>query len=107
MAATKNVVMEPTLKSLNDDLEEAAKEFQEKHKQEVMKLKEMDLTQYIIRGDDEEWNEVLSKAGQNASIVSLKSEKKRKLETARGPKQQKKFKKTKDLKQNRKKLLKS
>uniref|UniRef100_A0A8C5TKV8 RNA cytidine acetyltransferase n=1 Tax=Malurus cyaneus samueli TaxID=2593467 RepID=A0A8C5TKV8_9PASS len=45
--------------------EEAAKEFQEKHKQEVMKLKEMDLTQYIIRGDDEEWNEVLSKAGQN------------------------------------------
>ncbi|XP_014734360.1 PREDICTED: N-acetyltransferase 10 [Sturnus vulgaris] len=103
MAATKDVVMEPTLKSLNDDLEEAAKEFQEKHKQEVMKLKEMDLTQYIIRGDDEEWNEVLSKAGQNASIVSLKSEKKRKLETARGPKQQKKFKKTKDLKQKRKK----
>ncbi|KAF2979352.1 hypothetical protein EK904_012519 [Melospiza melodia maxima] len=102
MAATKDVVMEPTLKSLNDDLEEAAKEFQEKHKQEVMKLKEMDLTQYIIRGDDEEWNEVLSKAGQNASVVSLKSEKKRKLETARGPKQ-KKFKKTKDLKQKRKK----
>ncbi|NXY24373.1 NAT10 acetyltransferase, partial [Atrichornis clamosus] len=103
MAATKDVVMEPTLKSLNEDLEEAAKEFQEKHKQEVMKLKEMDLTQYIIRGDDEEWNEVLSKAGQNASVVSLKSEKKRKLEAARGPKQQKKFKKTKDLKQKRKK----
>uniref|UniRef100_A0A8C3NS19 RNA cytidine acetyltransferase n=1 Tax=Cyanoderma ruficeps TaxID=181631 RepID=A0A8C3NS19_9PASS len=103
MAATKDVVMEPTLKSLNDDLEEAAKEFQEKHKQDVLKLKEMDLTQYIIRGDDEEWNEVLSKAGQNASVVSLKSEKKRKLETARGPKQQKKFKKTKDLKQKRKK----
>ncbi|NWU77190.1 NAT10 acetyltransferase, partial [Onychorhynchus coronatus] len=102
MAATKDVVMEPTLKSLNDDLEEAAKEFQEKHKQEVMKLKEMDLTQYIIRGDDEEWNEVLSKAGQNASVVSVKSEKKRKSET-RGPKQLKKFKKTKDLKQRRKK----
>ena len=27
---------------------------------------------YVIRGDDEEWNEVLNKAGQNASIVSLK-----------------------------------
>ncbi|NXV11955.1 NAT10 acetyltransferase, partial [Cepphus grylle] len=103
MVATKDIVMEPTLKSLNDDLEEAAKEFQEKHKQEVGKLKEMDLTQYIIRGDDEEWNEVLSKAGQNASVVSLKSEKKRKLETARGPKQQKKFKKTKDIKQKWKK----
>ncbi|KFU85031.1 N-acetyltransferase 10, partial [Chaetura pelagica] len=97
MVATKDIVMEPTLKSLNDDVEEAAKEFQEKHKQEVGKLKEMDLTQYIIRGDDEEWNEVLSKAGQNASVVSLKSEKKRKLETSRGPKQQKKFKKTKDI----------
>ncbi|XP_054246443.1 RNA cytidine acetyltransferase [Indicator indicator] len=103
MVATKDIVMEPTLKSLNDDLEEAAKEFQEKHKQEVGKLKDMDLTQYIIRGDDEEWDAVLSKAGQNASIVSLKSEK-RKLETARGPKQQKKFK-TKDIKQKRKKGL--
>ncbi|NXR14215.1 NAT10 acetyltransferase, partial [Semnornis frantzii] len=102
MVATKDIVMEPTLKSLNDDLEEAAKEFQEKHKAEVGKLKEMDLTQYIIRGDDEEWDEVLSKAGQNASVVSLKSEK-RKLETARGPKQQKKFKKTKDIKQKWKK----
>ncbi|XP_010217837.1 PREDICTED: N-acetyltransferase 10-like, partial [Tinamus guttatus] len=103
MVATKDIVMEPTLKSLNDDLEEAAKEFEEKHKQEVGRLKEMDLSQYIIRGDDEEWNEVLSKAGQNASIVSLKSEKKRKLETVRGPKQQKKFKKTKDTKQKWKK----
>ncbi|NXP47874.1 NAT10 acetyltransferase, partial [Heliornis fulica] len=103
MVAAKDVVMEPTLKSLNEDLEEAAKEFQEKHKQEVGKLKEMDLTQYIIQGDDEEWNEVLSKAGQNASVVSLKSEKKRRLEMARGPKQQKKFKKTKDLKQKWKK----
>lgn len=27
---------------------------------------------YIIRGDDEEWNEVLNKAGQDASVVSLK-----------------------------------
>uniref|UniRef100_A0A8D0FLL8 RNA cytidine acetyltransferase n=1 Tax=Strix occidentalis caurina TaxID=311401 RepID=A0A8D0FLL8_STROC len=81
MVATKDIVMEPTLKSLNDDLEEAAKEFQEKHKQEVGKLKQMDLTQYIIRGDDEEWDEVLSKAGQNASIVSLKRLRKLKYST--------------------------
>uniref|UniRef100_A0A8C0FVM2 RNA cytidine acetyltransferase n=1 Tax=Bubo bubo TaxID=30461 RepID=A0A8C0FVM2_BUBBB len=81
MVATKDIVMEPTLKSLNDDLEEAAKEFQEKHKQEVGKLKQMDLTQYIIRGDDEEWDEVLSKAGQNASVVSLKRLRKLKYST--------------------------
>ncbi|XP_077178242.1 RNA cytidine acetyltransferase isoform X1 [Paroedura picta] len=92
MAATKEIVMEPTLKSLNEDLEEAAKEFQEKHQQEIGKLKDLDLSQYVIRGDDEEWNEVLTKAGQAASIVSLKSDKKRKSESVIGPKQEKKFK---------------
>uniref|UniRef100_A0A452GXN6 RNA cytidine acetyltransferase n=1 Tax=Gopherus agassizii TaxID=38772 RepID=A0A452GXN6_9SAUR len=102
MAVTKEVVMEPTLKSLNEDLEEAAKEFQEKQKQEMGKLKDMDFTQYIIRGDDEEWNEVLNKAGQNTSIVSLKSEKKRKLDMEKGPKQHKKFKNKKDPKQKQK-----
>lgn len=43
----------------------------------------------------------------NRCFVLFSSDKKRKLETARGPKQQKKFKKTKDLKQKRKKWLKS
>ncbi|ETE70017.1 N-acetyltransferase 10, partial [Ophiophagus hannah] len=75
MAVMKEVVMEPTLKTLNEDLEEAAKEFQEKHKNEIGKLKDLDLSQYIIRGDDEEWNE------------------KRKAEVTTGPRQEKKFKK--------------
>ncbi|OXB63228.1 hypothetical protein ASZ78_006517 [Callipepla squamata] len=92
MVATKDIVMEPTIKSLNDDLS---------HGKLLYPFASLAL--YIIRGDDEEWNEVLSKAGQNASIVSVKSEKKRKLETVRGHKQQKKFKKTKDIKQKRKK----
>uniref|UniRef100_A0A4X2PLF2 RNA cytidine acetyltransferase n=2 Tax=Xenopus tropicalis TaxID=8364 RepID=A0A4X2PLF2_XENTR len=72
MATTKEVVMEPTLKSLQEDLEEAGKEFQEKHKQEVEKLKGINLSEYVIRGDDEEWNEVLKKTGQNASVISMK-----------------------------------
>ncbi|XP_069479483.1 RNA cytidine acetyltransferase [Ambystoma mexicanum] len=101
MVATKEIVMEPTLKSLNDDLEEAAKEFQDKHNQEIEKLKGMDLSQYIIRGEDEEWNDVLKKAGKNASIVSLKSDKKRKLEKTEREesKHQKKLKKNKARKQ--------
>lgn len=109
MVAVKDVVMEPTMKTLSDDLDEAAREFQEKHQKEVGKLKDMDLSQYIIRGDDEEWNEVLNKAGQNASIVSLKSDKKRKMDTQQEPKQNKKSKKSremrnkKDLKSKRKK----
>ncbi|XP_058925705.1 RNA cytidine acetyltransferase [Kogia breviceps] len=98
MVAVKAVVMEPTMKTLSDDLDEAAKEFQEKHKKEVGKLKNLDLAQYIIRGDDEEWNEVLNKAGQNASVVSLKSDKKRKLEAKQQPKQNKKLKKNRDVK---------
>ncbi|XP_074129110.1 RNA cytidine acetyltransferase [Sminthopsis crassicaudata] len=98
MVAAKDVVMEPTIKSLSEDLDEAAKEFQEKHRKEVGKLKNMDLSQYIIRGDDEEWNEVLNKAGQNASVVSLKSDKKRKSEAEKDLKQSKKLKKGRDRK---------
>lgn len=98
MVAVKDVVMEPTMKTLSDDLDEAAKEFQEKHKKEVGKLKSMDLSEYVIRGDDEEWNEVLNKAGPNASIISLKSDKKRKLEAKQEPKQSKKLKKNRDTK---------
>ncbi|XP_077143106.1 RNA cytidine acetyltransferase [Ranitomeya variabilis] len=98
MATTKEVVMEPTLKSLNEDLEEAAKEFQQKHKEEVQKLKGIDLSQYVIGGEDDEWNEVLKTTGQNASIVSLKSDKKRKLDQPgkSGAKVQKKLKRNKD-----------
>uniref|UniRef100_A0A452R6E8 RNA cytidine acetyltransferase n=1 Tax=Ursus americanus TaxID=9643 RepID=A0A452R6E8_URSAM len=57
MVAVKDVVMEPTLKTLSDDLQA---------------LRFLLFLRYVIRGDDEEWNEVLNKAGQNASVVSLK-----------------------------------
>ncbi|XP_053304561.1 RNA cytidine acetyltransferase [Spea bombifrons] len=105
MVAMKEVVMEPTLKSLNEDLEEAAREFQEKHNKEVEKLKGVDLSQYMIRGEDEEWNEVLKKTGVNASVVSVKSDKKRKLDAPEknGAKIQKKFKKNKDGKMKQRK----
>nr|DBA17534.1 TPA: hypothetical protein GDO54_002963 [Pyxicephalus adspersus] len=101
MGAVKEVVMEPTLKSLNEDLEEAAKEFEQKHKEEVQKLKGINLSQYVIRGDDDEWNEVLKKTGQNASVISVKSDKKRKLDQPEkgSGKFQKKLKKNKDKKQ--------
>ncbi|XP_028304821.1 RNA cytidine acetyltransferase [Gouania willdenowi] len=79
MGDTKDLGMEPTVKSLNDDLTEAAKEFDERHKQDMEKVKEMALEEYMIRGDDDEWDQVLKKAG-NSAIVSIKSEKKRKWE---------------------------
>ncbi|XP_066541065.1 RNA cytidine acetyltransferase [Hoplias malabaricus] len=99
MVAVKDINMEPTVRPLHEDLDEAAKEFQEKHKKEMEKIKDMDLSQYMIRGDDEEWNQVLKKAGQTA-IVSIKSDNKRKLEGV-GKKEEwhgKKLKKNKDKK---------
>lgn len=77
MITAKEIVMEPTAKSLSEDLEEAAKEFEEKHKQEVEKLKGMDLTQYMIRGNDDEWNEVLKSTGQTATVISIQSAKRK------------------------------
>uniref|UniRef100_A0A3P9PQ78 RNA cytidine acetyltransferase n=1 Tax=Poecilia reticulata TaxID=8081 RepID=A0A3P9PQ78_POERE len=71
MVATKDVSMEPTVRSLNEDLSEAAKEFEEQHKKDLEKVKEMELEEYKIRGDDEEWDQVLKKAGSTA-VVSIK-----------------------------------
>ncbi|KAM9753160.1 RNA cytidine acetyltransferase [Menidia menidia] len=79
MVTAKDVSMEPTVRSLNEDLNEAAKEFEERHKQDLEKVKELDLEEYRIRGDDEEWDQVLKKAG-NTAVISIKSDKKRKWE---------------------------
>ncbi|XP_057211674.1 RNA cytidine acetyltransferase-like [Triplophysa rosa] len=45
MVATKDISMEPTVQTLGEDLNEAAKEFQEKHKKDIEKIKEMDLSE--------------------------------------------------------------
>ncbi|XP_029952025.1 RNA cytidine acetyltransferase-like [Salarias fasciatus] len=96
MVTARDVTMEPTISSLQEDLNEAAKEFEEKHKQDVEKVKEMHLDEYRIRGDDEEWDQALKKGG-NTSIISIKSEKKRKWEggnvASNGAPQQGKLKK--------------
>ncbi|XP_051885485.1 RNA cytidine acetyltransferase [Pristis pectinata] len=101
MISAKEIVMEPTVKSLSEDLEEAAKEFEEKHKQEVEKLKGMDLTQYMIRGNDDEWNEVLKSTGKNATVISIQSGKRKQDSTEKGDHrlQKKRIKKNKEKKQ--------
>nr|XP_055030053.1 RNA cytidine acetyltransferase [Misgurnus anguillicaudatus] len=102
MVATKDISMEPTAQTLNEDLNEAAKEFQEKHQKDMEKIKEMDLSEYMIRGQDEEWDQVLKKAGHTA-IVSIKSDKKRKLEGTNQKEQLqgKKMKNVKDKKRSK------
>uniref|UniRef100_A0A673HRH0 RNA cytidine acetyltransferase n=1 Tax=Sinocyclocheilus rhinocerous TaxID=307959 RepID=A0A673HRH0_9TELE len=99
MVATKDISMEPTVQTLNEDLNDAAKEFQEKQKKDMEKIKDMNLSEYMIRGDDEEWDQVLKKAGHTA-IVSIKGDKKRKLEGMNQKEQwqSKNMKKNKDKK---------
>lgn len=99
MVATKDISMEPTAQTLNEDLNDAAKEFQDKHKTDMEKIKDMNLSEYMIRGDDEEWDQVLKKA-EHTAIVSIKSDKKRKLEglIQKEQWQGKKMKKNKDKK---------
>ncbi|XP_076842110.1 RNA cytidine acetyltransferase [Brachyhypopomus gauderio] len=99
MAALKDVTMEPTARSLHEDLDEAAEEFKDKHKKDMEKIKDMDLSQYMIRGNDEEWDQVLKK-GAHTAIVSIKSDKKRKWEGVNKTEQQqgKKLKKHKEKK---------
>ncbi|KAK7152251.1 hypothetical protein R3I94_008545 [Phoxinus phoxinus] len=99
MVATKDISMEPTAQTLNEDLNDAAKEFLEKHKTDMEKIKEMNLSEYMIRGDDKEWDQVLKK--EHTAIVSIKTDKKRKQPEVLNQKEQwqgKKMKKNKDKK---------
>ncbi|KAG7249821.1 hypothetical protein CRUP_033729 [Coryphaenoides rupestris] len=41
MVVSKDIAMEPTIRSLTDDLDEAAQEFDEKHKKDLEKIKEL------------------------------------------------------------------
>ena len=69
--------MAPLASSMNDELEEAAKELKAKQQRELDKMKlGMDLSQYHIKGDDKEWETALK--GQKASkVLSVKTGEKR------------------------------
>ncbi|XP_059612359.1 RNA cytidine acetyltransferase isoform X2 [Phlebotomus argentipes] len=61
---------EPLKQSLDEELTTAAQELQKKQKQELSRLKKENLTQYAIKGTDEEWGKALS--ANKSSIVSVK-----------------------------------
>ncbi|XP_076252459.1 RNA cytidine acetyltransferase l(1)G0020 isoform X1 [Rhynchophorus ferrugineus] len=72
----KDINLTPVAKSMNDELEEAARELQKKQKKELEKLKKENLDQFVIKGSEEEWSKVLT--GKNKkSIISVKSGEKR------------------------------
>ncbi|XP_055689999.1 RNA cytidine acetyltransferase isoform X2 [Lutzomyia longipalpis] len=63
--------MEPVKESLEDELTTAAKELEKKQKKELSRLKKENLSQYAIKGTEEEWGKAL--AANKSSIISVKS----------------------------------
>lgn len=62
-------------KGLTDELEQAAKELKVKQKAELERLKKENLSQYVIKGSEQEWGNALK--GKNKNIISVKSGEKR------------------------------
>ncbi|XP_067143398.1 RNA cytidine acetyltransferase [Centruroides vittatus] len=68
------VSMEPVSQSLNEELVEAAKEVQKKQQKELRTL-EGNLSQYAIKGSEDEWQKALET--EQKTLVSIKSIQKR------------------------------
>ncbi|XP_072031061.1 RNA cytidine acetyltransferase-like [Amphiura filiformis] len=66
MAMERAVVMEPTQQSMEQELEEAAEELKVKQKAELEQLKAADLSQYTIKGQEDEWAAALKSKKKKA-----------------------------------------
>ncbi|KDR10713.1 RNA cytidine acetyltransferase [Zootermopsis nevadensis] len=94
-----DVTFNPVAKSMHDELEEAAKELKLKQQQELKKLKSENLSQYAIKGSEEEWLQALGSSGKKQkNIISVKSGEKRPTEEElfEKPSKKKKHKKKSD-----------
>ncbi|XP_071957067.1 RNA cytidine acetyltransferase-like [Antedon mediterranea] len=72
MAEAKEVIMEPTRQTMDEEMAKAAVEIESKHKKELEQLKSLDLSQYVIKGQENEWTSAL-KSGTKKSVISIKS----------------------------------
>ncbi|KAI0242812.1 RNA cytidine acetyltransferase [Lamellibrachia satsuma] len=77
MMARREINMQPVKQTMDDELSEAAKEVSEKQKKDLDVLKGLDLSQFSIRGSEEDWDHALS-SGKPAGLVSVKSNLKKK-----------------------------
>ncbi|XP_063910172.1 RNA cytidine acetyltransferase isoform X2 [Zophobas morio] len=69
----KDVNMTPVAKSMKEELDEAAQELQKLQKKELQKLKNESLSQFAIKGSEEEWGKVLTTKGKK-NMITVKSE---------------------------------
>lgn len=66
-------VFKPAATSVQEELEDAARELKEKQQKELKKLKNENLSQYVIKGTDEEWGLALAAGSKKTSLISIKS----------------------------------
>ncbi|XP_044254594.1 RNA cytidine acetyltransferase [Tribolium madens] len=76
LAPRKDIELTPVAKSMQQELDEAAQELQKKQKKELEKLKNESLTQFAIKGSEEEWGKILTGKGKK-NIITIKSGEKR------------------------------
>ncbi|CAG0920051.1 unnamed protein product [Notodromas monacha] len=68
-AASRVPQMVSTNQSLDDELEEAAKEIVAKQKKGKAKMKSMDLSEFQIKGNDSDWSEALKEGGKSSVVI--------------------------------------
>ncbi|XP_075148996.1 RNA cytidine acetyltransferase l(1)G0020 [Haematobia irritans] len=64
---------EPIALSLNDELEETAKQISKKQKDDLKRLKMESLKEFAIKGSDEDWSQALSGKEGKSKLISVKS----------------------------------
>lgn len=69
----------PLGETLDEELDEEARKIEKKQKKELIKLKKESLSQYAIKGTEQDWSKALK--GGKSSVISVKSGEKRGLET--------------------------
>ncbi|XP_060530901.1 RNA cytidine acetyltransferase isoform X2 [Cylas formicarius] len=72
LVVQREVDLTPVAQSMNDELEEAAKELEKRQKKELEQLKKANLEQYVIKGAAEDWSRALSGKGKK-NLISVKT----------------------------------
>ncbi|XP_047003929.1 RNA cytidine acetyltransferase [Schistocerca americana] len=92
----QDLKLNPLVKTMQQELDEAAKDLKLKQQEELKRLKNENLSQYVIKGSEQEWDRALSKGAKG--IISVKSGEKRINEEPSIPENSGKKKKKKEKK---------
>ncbi|XP_062579158.1 RNA cytidine acetyltransferase-like [Saccostrea cucullata] len=80
MIERKEITLQPTEQSMEEELTAAAEEVEAAQMKELAILKDLDLSQYKIKGSEQEWKQALGSGSKMISIKGSLQEKKRKTE---------------------------